>query len=144
MLPSMTPFQRLLAFAALALAASACAPGYIDAKRLEQRGQSPAACRKSCSELEMGAFVLAGDTVPGCVCVPRSEKPAASTLGGASGGAGGFVLIAAAVRQQQLQGQQELQRQQQQREQQQQQSITDRSGLQRQASAPAMTPLPLR
>jgi hypothetical protein len=42
--PFVSRAQRLLALAALAT--SACAPGYINAKQVAQRNQSPAACRK--------------------------------------------------------------------------------------------------
>jgi hypothetical protein len=103
-----------------------CAPGYIKASELEQNGQGPAACNKSCSELgmRMTAMVLVGDTVPGCVCQPvtvapaapltapppaaQGTAPAAGAEQGAAASAGGFVVIAAAAaaaRQQQLQQQ---------------------------------------
>jgi hypothetical protein len=101
---------RRLALVSLLAAATACAPGYINAKQLEQREQGPSACKRSCAELdmEMGAFVLVGNAVPGCVCLPKSAKPTASTEG-ASGSAGGFVVIAAAAAAHQQQ--QEMQRQ---------------------------------
>jgi hypothetical protein len=104
---------RILALVSLLLSATACAPGYINAKQLESREQGPSACKKSCGELdmEMGAFVLVGNTVPGCVCVPKSAKPSASVEGASGGGAGGFVLIAAAAAAQQQQADEERRRQ---------------------------------
>jgi hypothetical protein len=118
----MKPTLRFAALAALLLSAAACAPGYISAKQLDLREQGPTSCKKSCNELEMemGAFVLVGNQIPGCVCVPKSGKPTASVEGASGGSAGGFVVIAAAAaaHQRQLQMEEERRRRERQDEQQ--------------------------
>jgi hypothetical protein len=108
----------------LALAASflvsfgACTPGYMRADDLERREQGPSACAKRCEELgmRMGALVLVGDTLPGCVCQPvykakagPKEKPDDAAQEGASAATTSYavVLAAAAAAQQQQQQQQQ-------------------------------------
>ena len=91
-----------------------CTPGYIDAKDLERREQGPTHCAGRCHELglEMGAMVLVGDTLPGCVCVPRGTREKSASEG-ASASTVGYVVIAAAAaarRQQQAQQQQQQRR----------------------------------
>ena len=103
---------RILARTTLLLGAAGCAPGYLNAKALDSREQGPSACRKRCTELdlEMGAFVLVGDMVPGCVCSPKQSKPTASIEGAAGAAGGAMVMIAAAQQAAQQQQQQQRRR----------------------------------
>ncbi len=103
-----------LFFSALGLVG--CAPGYMKAQDLAEQKQGPADCRKSCEELgmNMGAFVLIGNQLPSCVCIPREKVTKAATEGGATSAAGFVVIAAAAAAQQQHHHQQQQQQQQQQ------------------------------
>jgi hypothetical protein len=120
----MTRFGWQGAAVLLALTAG-CTPGYIKASQLEERGQGPAACAKSCEELgmRMAALVLVGNDLPGCVCQPlpvrgasdpqtASPPNAASSQfndGAAASTTGYVVLAAAAAARQQQQAQQNQQ-----------------------------------
>jgi len=87
---------------------------------LERKEQGPSHCAARCEELgmRMGALVLVGDDLPGCVCQPlivqgspQAAPPAAgASQEGASAATTGYVVLAAAAA---------AQRQQQQRQQQQ-------------------------
>lgn len=110
---------RVGVFGALVLVGlGGCTPGYMKASELESRGQGPAACEKSCSDLgmRMAALVLVGDQLPGCVCQPLHVEGAPATPGkapeadqGAAASTTGYVVLAAAAaaRQQQQQQQQQ-------------------------------------
>ena len=89
-----------------------CTPGYIDAKDLERREQGPTHCAGRCHELglEMGAMVLVGDTLPGCVCVPRGTHEKAASEGASASTVGYVVIAAAAAARRQQQAQQQQQR----------------------------------
>jgi hypothetical protein len=68
------------ACALLLLASTACATGFATPRQLDVRDTGPAACRKSCGELdlEMGALVLTFNAAPSCVCVPK-QRPGTLT-----------------------------------------------------------------
>ncbi|RYE83934.1 MAG: hypothetical protein EOO75_18735 [Myxococcales bacterium] len=102
--------STLLALVLLGLVS--CKPGFIEPSELARKGQGPQDCRKRCQELdmEMGALVLLGDSLPGCVCQPRKSASDANTSGASATGAGYVVIAAAAAAQQQHQ--QQLQAQQ--------------------------------
>jgi hypothetical protein len=92
----------------------ACTPGYMSSKELEHREQGPAYCAKRCHELgmRMGAFVLVGDQLPGCVCQPLDTKAQASQDGASASTTAYVVAMAAAAAAQQQQQQQQRQAQQ--------------------------------
>jgi len=117
---------KQLAVVALALMAG-CTPGYIKSSELEQKGQGPSACTKSCEDLgmRMTAMVLMGDQIPGCVCQPVVKQgpllgpeaapapaPASAPEPGAAASTTGYVVIAAAAAAQQQRQQQQQQQQQ--------------------------------
>jgi hypothetical protein len=133
---SLGGFLKLNALGLACLALNGCAPGYVNARELDQRDQGPSACNKSCLDLgmHMVAMVLVGDTLPGCVCqvLPiQAASPAAtharadasnpagaptgtvSSTEGAAASATGYVVIAAAAA---MQEQEEEQRRRQQQE----------------------------
>ena len=100
----------------LAVGLGACTPGYMKASDLEAKEQGPSHCAARCEELgmRMGALVLVGDDLPGCVCQPRYKAPPPanddSAEEGASAATTGYVVLAAAAaaaRQQQQQQQQQ-------------------------------------
>ena len=107
---------------------AACQPGYIKADELERKEQGPSHCAARCQELHMrmGALVLVGDQLPGCVCQPIEQRvgpaavgPAAQSSNAADEGAsaattGYAVVLAAAAAAQQIRQQQQTQQQQQQ------------------------------
>lgn len=102
---------RSITLACILLGLAGCKPGYIKTSDLEQRGQGPAECRIRCEELgmEMGALVLLGASLPGCVCQPGKSGNDAKTSGASATGAGYVVIAAAAAaqqHQQQVQAQQ--------------------------------------
>src|SRR6478752_9313957 len=73
-------WSRALLVSVLALwACAGCQPGYMKASDLESRGQGPSACIKSCEDIgmRMGALVLVGNDLPGCVCQPLTLQGAA-------------------------------------------------------------------
>ena len=109
----------------------ACQPGYIRASELERKEQGPSHCAARCKELHMrmGALVLVGDQLPGCVCqpierkanpaAPPSNSPPPTPSDGADEGAAAAttsyaVVLAAAAAAQQIRQQQQAQQQQQQ------------------------------
>ena len=89
-----------------------CQPGYIKPSELKAKGQGPEQCQSRCRELgmEMGALVLLGDQLPGCVCQPAGA-PASPGSKGASATGAGYVVIAAAAAAAQQNHQQQLQQQ---------------------------------
>jgi hypothetical protein len=96
-------------------AVSGCAPGYIKASDLDSREQGPQHCETRCHELgmKMGALVLVGDSMPGCVCQPRAAaEPVAGE--GASGATVGHVVLLAAAAEAQRQQEEQRRRQQEQ------------------------------
>jgi hypothetical protein len=107
---------------------AACQPGYIKASELERKEQGPSHCAARCEELHMrmGALVLVGDELPGCVCQPVEARPApqaasaaepASNVAdeGASAATTSYaVVLAAAAAAQRARQQQQQQQQQQQ------------------------------
>ena len=68
----------LVALGIFASGLAACQPGYIKASELERKEQGPSHCAARCEELHMrmGALVLVGDELPGCVCQPVEARPA--------------------------------------------------------------------
>lgn len=83
--------------------------GYMKGSDLQDQGQGPTECAAQCEELgmRMGALVLVGNLLPGCVCVPP-DAPKDSAKQGASGATVGQVaqvVIAAAAAQHQQQQQ---------------------------------------
>jgi hypothetical protein len=108
---------RTLGFglALVGLSALGCRPGYMKAEDLHRKEQGPSHCASRCHELgmEMGALVLVGDQLPGCVCVPRGARAQAAQTGASAATTGyGVVLAAAAAARQQQQHQHQQQQQQ--------------------------------
>jgi hypothetical protein len=119
-----------VAMAMYASGLAACQPGYIKASELERKEQGPSHCAARCEELHMrmGALVLVGDELPGCVCQPVEQRVPAPQAANATDGAGNVadegasaattsyavVLAAAAAAQRQRQLAQQQQQQQQQ------------------------------
>lgn len=95
----------------------ACTPGYMKAADLERKEQGPSHCAARCEELgmRMGALVLVGDDLPGCVCQPLivqgSPQATRPVVGpspeGASAATTGYVVLAAAAAAQRQQQQQQ-------------------------------------
>jgi hypothetical protein len=91
----------------------ACTPGYIRASELERKEQGPSACAARCQELHMrmGALVLVGDQLPGCVCQPVEHKTDAADEGASAATTSYAVVLAAAAAAQNLRQQQQAQQQ---------------------------------
>jgi hypothetical protein len=79
-----------------ALGVWGCTPGYMNADKLNNREQGPTHCAARCHELgmEMGALVLVGDQLPGCVCQPYGSD---GSVEGASAASTSYVVLAAAA-----------------------------------------------
>ncbi len=99
--------------ATVCLALSACAPGFIKVKDLNTLEQGPSHCADRCAELEMqmGAFVMVSNQVPGCVCVPRDTENAPVSQSAAAASMGHIVIMAAAAAARQKQQEQQQRRQ---------------------------------
>ena len=105
---------RLVFGLSVVLSASGCAPGYMKADELDRKEQGPAHCAARCHDLgmQMGALVLVGNQLPGCVCQPRGVPGPVSRDAASATTAGYTVMLAAAAaayRQQQQQQQQQQQ-----------------------------------
>ena len=97
-------------FGLVVVGGAGCTPGYMKAGDLDRREQGPSFCEARCHELgmRMGALVLVGDSLPGCVCQPIATQAGVSREG-ASAATTGYVVLAAAAAAQQQQEQQRRQ-----------------------------------
>ena len=104
----------LVALGIFASGLAACQPGYIKASELERKEQGPSACAARCQELHMrmGALVLVGDQLPGCVCQPVEQKSGAADEGASAATTSYAVVLAAAAAAENLRRQQQTQQQQ--------------------------------